>query len=129
MKEYSYYDELIVNIKLYNMTHSKRCNKVTIGREAIKHLQNYIVNGKIEGLKIRVDYKVPYVIDVYYSEQIDEKNDRIEYEIDKLRCENENLEKVSIKTSNYIDESLRDLKVFIEFGEYLKEMGEDENEI
>lgn len=129
MKEYSYYDELIVNIKLYNMTHSKRCNKVTIGREAIKHLQNYIVNGKIEGLKIRVDYKVPYIIDVYYSEQIDEKNDRIEYEIDKLRCENENLEKVSIKTSNYIDESLRDLKVFIEFGEYLKEMGEDENEI
>lgn len=129
MKEYSYYDELIVNIKLYNMTHSKRCNKVTIGREAIKHLQNHIVNGKIEGLKIRVDYKVPYIIDVYYSELIDEKNDRIEYEIDKLRCENENLEKVSIKTSNYIDESLRDLKVFIEFGEYLKEMGEDENEI
>lgn len=129
MKEYSYYDELIVNIKLYNMTHSKRCNKVTIGREAIKHLQNYIVNGKIEGLKIRVDYKVPYIIDVYYSEQIDEKNDRIEYEIDKLRCENENLEKVSIKTSNYIDESLRDLKVFIEFGNYLKEIGEDENEI
>lgn len=129
MKEYSYYDELIVNIKLYNMTHSKRCNKVTIGREAIKHLQNYIVNGKIEGLKIRVDYKVPYIIDVYYSELIDEKNDRIEYEIDKLRCENENLEKVSIKTSNYIDESLRDLKVFIEFGNYLKEIGEDENEI
>lgn len=129
MKEYSYYDELIVNIKLYNMTHSKRCNKVTIGREAIKHLQNYIVNGKIEGLKIRVDYRVPYIIDVYYSEQIDEKNDRIEYEIDKLRCENENLEKVSIKTSNYIDESLRDLKVFIEFGNYLKEIGEDENEI
>jgi hypothetical protein len=129
VKEYSYYDELIVNIKLYNMTHSKRCNKVTIGREAIKHLQNYIVNGKIEGLKIRVDYKVPYIIDVYYSELIDEKNDRIEYEIDKLRCENENLEKVSIKTSNYIDESLRDLKVFIEFGNYLKEIGEDENEI
>ena len=129
MKEYSYYDELIVNIKLYNMTHSKRCNKVTIGREAIKHLQNYIVNGKIEGLKIRVDYKVPYIIDVYYSELIDEKNDRIEYEIDKLRCENENLEKVSIKTSNYIDESLWDLKVFIKFGNYLKEMGEDENEI
>lgn len=127
--EYNYYDELVVNIKLYNMTHSKRCNKVTIGREAIKHLQNYIVNGKIEGLKIRVDYKVPYIIDVYYSEQIDEKNDRIEYEIDKLRCENENLEKVSIKTSNYIDESLRDLKVFIEFGNYLKEIGEDENEI
>lgn len=129
MKEYSYYDELIVNIKLYNMTHSKRCNKVTIGREAIKHLQNHIVNGKIEGLKIRVDYKAPYIIDVYYSELIDEKNDRIEYEIDKLRCENENLEKVSIKTSNYIDESLRDLKVFIKFGEYLKEIGEDENEI
>lgn len=129
MKEYSYYDELIVNIKLYNMTHSKRCNKVTIGREAIKHLQNHIVNGKIEGLKIRVDYRVPYIIDVYYSELIDEKNDRIEYEIDKLRCENENLEKVSIKTSNYIDESLRDLKVFIEFGNYLKEIGEDENEI
>lgn len=129
MKEYSYYDELIVNIKLYNMTHSKRCNKVTIGREVIKHLQNYIVNGKIEGLKIRIDYKIPYIIEVYYCESIDGKDDRIEYEIDKLRCENEKLEKVSIKTSNYIDESLRDLKVFIEFGEYLKEMGEDENEI
>lgn len=127
--EYNYYDELVMNIKLYNMTHSKRCNKVTIGREAIKHLQNYIVNGKIEGLKIRVDYKIPYVIEVYYCEPIDGKDDRIEYEIDKLRCENEKLEKVSIKTSNYIDESLRDLKVFIEFGEYLKEIGEDENEI
>lgn len=127
--EYNYYDELVMNIKLYNMTHSKRCNKVTIGREAIKHLQNYIVNGKIEGLKIRVDYRIPYVIEVYYCETIDEKGDRIKYEIDKLRCENENLEKVSVKTSNYIDESLRDLKVFIEFGNYLKEMGEDENEI
>lgn len=129
MKEYSYYDELVVNIKLYNMSHGKRCNKVTLGIEAFRHLQDYIVNGKIEGLKIRVDYKVPYIIDVYYSESIDERGDRIKYEIDKLRCENEKLEKVNLKTSNYIDESLRDLKVFIEFGEYLKEMGEDENEI
>lgn len=129
MKEYSYYDELVVNIKLYNMSHSKRCNKVTIGREVIKHLQNYIVNGKIEGLKIRIDYKIPYIIEVYYCESIDGKDDRIEYEIDKLRCENEKLEKVSVKTSNYIDESLRDLKVFIEFGKYLQEIGEDENEI
>lgn len=129
MKEYSYYDELVVNIKLYNMSHGKRCNKVTLGIEAFRHLQDYIVNGKIEGLKIRVDYRVPYIIDVYYCEPTDERSDRIKYEIDKLRCENEKLEKVSIKTSNYIDESLRDLKVFIEFGEYLKEMGEDENEI
>ena len=126
--EYNYYDELVVNIKLYNMTHSKRCNKVTIGKEAIKHLKNYIINGKIEGLAIRIDYKVPYVIDVYYCESID-REDRVKYEIDKLRCENENLEKVSIKTSNYIDESLKDLKNFIEFGNYLKEIGEDENEI
>lgn len=129
MKEYSYYDELVVNIKLYNMSHGKRCNKVTLGIEAFRHLQDYIVNGKIEGLKIRVDYKVPYIIDVYYSEPTDERGDRIKYEIDKLRCENEKLEKVNLKTSNYIDESLRDLKVFIEFGNYLKEMGEDENEI
>lgn len=127
--EYNYYDELVMNIKLYNMTHSKRCNKVTIGREVIKHLQNYIVNGKIEGLKIRIDYKIPYIIEVYYCESIDEKDDRIEYEIDKLRCENEKLEKVSVKTSNYIDESLRDLKVFIEFGKYLKEIGENADEI
>lgn len=129
MMEYNFYYELLDKIKIYNMTHGRQCNKVTIGREAIKHLQNYIVNGKIEGLKIRVDYRIPYVIEVYYCETIDEKGDRIKYEIDKLRCENENLEKVSVKTSNYIDESLRDLKVFIEFGEYLKEMGEDENEI
>lgn len=129
MKEYSYYDELVVNIKLYNMSHGKPCNKVTLGIEAFRHLQDYIVNGKIEGLKIRVDYKVPYIIDVYYSEPTDERGDRIKYEIDKLRCENEKLEKVNLKTSNYIDESLRDLKVFIEFGNYLKEMGEDENEI
>lgn len=127
--EYNYYDELVVNIKLYNMTHSKRCNKVTIGKEVIKHLQNHIVNGKIEGLRIRIDYKIPYIIEVYYCESIDKKNDRIEYEIDKLRCENENLEKVNIKTSNYIDESLRDLKVFIEFGKYLEEIGENADEI
>ena len=111
------------------MSHGKPCNKVTLGIEAFRHLQDYIVNGKIEGLKIRVDYRVPYIIDVYYCESIDEKGDRIKYEIDKLRCENEKLEKVNLKTSNYIDESLRDLKVFIKFGEYLKEMGEDENEI
>lgn len=129
MKEYSYYDELVVNIKLYNMSHGKPCNKVTLGIEAFRHLQDYIVNGKIEGLKIRVDYKVPYIIDVYYSEPTDERGDRIKYEIDKLRCENEKLEKVNLKTSNYIDESLRDLKVFIKFGEYLKRIGEDENEI
>lgn len=127
--EYNFYYELLDKIKIYNMTHGRQCNKVTIGKDVIKQLKDYIVNGKIEGLKIRVDYKVPYIIDVYYCEPIDEKNDRMKYEIDKLRCENENLEKVSIKTSNYIDESLRDLKVFIEFGKYLKEIGEDENEI
>lgn len=127
--EYNFYYELLDKIKIYNMTHGKQCNKVTIGNNVFKQLKDYIVNGKIEGLKIRVDYKVPYMIDVYYCESIDEKGDRIKYEIDKLRCENENLEKVNIKTSNYIDESLRDLKVFIEFGKYLKEIGEDENEI
>ena len=129
MKEYNFYYELLDKIKIYNMTHGRQCNKVTIGIEAFRRLQNHIVNGKIEGLKVRVDYKVPYVIDVYYCESIDEKGDRIKYEIDKLRCENEKLEKISVKTSNYIDESLRDLKVFIEFGKYLKEIGEDENEI
>lgn len=127
--EYNFYYELLDKIKIYNMTHGRQCNKVTIGKDVIKQLKDYIVNGKIEGLKIRVDYKIPYIIDVYYCEPIDEKNDRMKYEIDKLRCENENLEKVSVKTSNYIDESLKDLKVFIEFGEYLKEIGEDENEI
>lgn len=129
MKEYNFYYELLDKIKIYNMTHGRQCNKVTIGKDVIKQLKNHIVNGKIEGLKVRVDYKVPYVIDVYYCESIDEKSDRIKYEIDKLRCENEKLERVNLKTSNYIDESLRDLKVFIEFGKYLKEMGEDENEI
>ena len=127
--EYNFYYELLDKIKIYNMTHGRQCNKVTIGKDVIKQLKNHIVNGKIEGLKVRVDYKVPYVIDVYYCESIDEKGDRIKYEIDKLRCENEKLERVNLKTSNYIDESLRDLKVFIEFGNYLKEMGEDENEI
>ena len=127
--EYNFYYELLDKIKIYNMTHGRQCNKVTIGKDVIKQLKNHIVNGKIEGLKVRVDYKVPYVIDVYYCESIDEKGDRIKYEIDKLRCENEKLERVNLKTSNYIDESLRDLKVFIEFGNYLKEIGEDENEI
>ena len=127
--EYNFYYELLDKIKIYNMTHGRPCNKVTIGKDVIKQLKDYIINGKIEGLNIRVDYKVPYIIDVYYSESIDEKGDRIKYEIDKLRCENEKLEKVNVKTSNYIDESLKDLKVFIEFGNYLKEMGEDENEI
>lgn len=127
--EYNFYYELLDKIKIYNMTHGRQCNKVTIGSSVIKQLKDYVINGKIEGLNIRVDYKCPYIIDVYYCESIDEKDDRIKYEIDKLRCENKKLERVNIKTSNYIDESLRDLKVFIEFGKYLKEIGEDENEI
>ena len=126
--EYNFYDELLGKINIYNMTHGKPCNKVTIGKDIIKHLKGYISNGRIEGLNIRIDYKVPYIIEVYHSELTNEENE-IEYAIDKLRCENEKLEKVNVKTSNYIDESLRDLKVFIEFGNYLKEIGEDENEI
>ena len=127
--EYNFYYELLDKIKIYNMTHGKQCNKVTIGSSVIKQLKDYIINVKIEGLNIRVDYKCPYIIDVYYCESTNEKDDRIKYEIDKLRCENKKLERVNVKTSNYIDESLRDLKVFIKFGEYLKEIGEDENEI
>ena len=88
---------------------------------------------KIKGLNVEINRGIPYIIDVTYDrtyDVLDNKNKKEKSEIlSKLMFTKEEVKmiarKINYKTSEYMDKSLKDLKVWIEYDEYLKSIGEN----
>ena len=150
-----YYAELETKIKLYNFSHDKKANVVKMGWKVheyftkIMSLSEYQAqdleavikiddNGefkiiKIKGLEVVLDNEVPYLIDVEYDRVYDVINKKI-----KERKNNDLISKLfftkevrkinrstDYKVKEDMDKSLKDLKAWIEYDEYLKNIGED----
>ena len=88
---------------------------------------------KIKGLNVEEHRGIPYIIDVTYDRTydiLDNKDKKEKNEIlSKLMFTKEEQRKIArrinYKTSEYMDKSLKDLKVWIEYDEYLKSIGEN----
>lgn len=89
---------------------------------------------KIKGLEVVLDNEVPYIIDVEYDRVYDVINKKIKERknndlISKLFFTKEEVRKINrstdYKVKEDMDKSLKDLKAWIEYDEYLKNIGED----
>ena len=88
---------------------------------------------KLKGLNVEEHRGIPYIIDVTYDRTydiLDNKDKKEKSEIlSKLMFTKEEVKmiarKINYKTSEYMDKSLKDLKVWIEYDEYLKSIGEN----
>ena len=88
---------------------------------------------KLKGLNVEVHRGIPYIIDVTYDRAYDvsyNKNKKEKNEIlSKLMFTKEEQRKIArrinYKTKDDMDESLKDLKAWIEYDKYLKSIGEE----
>lgn len=148
----NYYTELDMKRNLYNASHNKKANKVIIGWKVEEYLikmasscysdidirlqwnketEEYELS-KFEGLYVEINRTIPYIIDVEYSEIYDKINNKNEI-INELFFTDDEVRKIArktdYKTKDYMDESLKDLKYWIEYDKYLKSIGEQEDNL
>ena len=148
----NYYTELDMKINLYNVSHNKKANKVIIGWKVEEYLikmasscygdidirlqwnketEEYELS-KFEGLYVEINRTIPYIIDVEYSEIYDKINNKNEI-INELFFTDDEVKHIARRTNykikDYIDESLKDLKYWIEYDKYLKSIGEQEDNL
>ena len=147
-----YYTELDMKRNLYNASHNKKANKVIIGWKIEEYLikmasscysdidirlqwnketEEYELL-KFEGLYVEINRTIPYIIDVEYSEIYDKINNKNEI-INELFFTDDEVRKIArkihYKTKEDMDNSLKDLKSWIEYDKYLKSIGEQEDNL
>ena len=93
---------------------------------------------KIKGLEVVLDNEVPYIIDVEYDRVYDVINKKIKERknndlISKLFFTKEEVRKINrstdYKVKEDMDKSLKDLKAWVEYDKYLKNIGEQEDNL
>ena len=147
--------ELDMKIKFYNNSHSKEANKIIMGWKVEEYLKKMISSScgnidiynaelqwnndieeyelsKFKDMYVEINRAIPYVIDVEYSEVYDVINSKDKI-IDRLFFSKEEVRKIN-RMSNYkvkedMDNSLKDLKSWIEYDKYLKSIGEQEDNL
>lgn len=147
-----YYTELDMKRNLYNASHNKKANKVIIGWKVEEYLikmasscysdidirlqwnketEEYELL-KFEGLYVEINRTIPYIIDVEYSEVYDKISNKNEI-INELFFTDDEVRKIArkihYKTKEDMDESLKDLKAWIEYDKYLKSIGEEQDNL
>ena len=147
-----YYTELDMKRNLYNASHNKKANKVIIGWKIEEYLikmassccsdinivlqwnketEEYELS-KFEGLYVEINRTIPYIIDVEYSEIYDKINNKNEI-INELFFTDDEVRKIArktdYKTKEDMDNSLKDLKSWIEYDKYLKSIGEQQDNL
>ena len=147
-----YYGELEMKRNLYNTSHNKKANKVIIGWKVEEYLikmasscysdidirlqwnketEEYELS-KFEGLYVEINRTIPYIIDVEYSEIYDKINNKNEI-INELFFTDDEVKHIArrtnYKTKDYMDESLQDLKSWIEYDKYLESIGKEQDNL
>ena len=147
-----YYTELDMKRNLYNASHNKKANKVIIGWKVEEYLikmasscysdinivlqwnketEEYELS-KFEGLYVEINRTIPYIIDVEYSEVYDKISNKNEIINDLFFTDDEVRKitrKIHYKTKEDMDNSLKDLKSWIEYDKYLESIGEEQDNL
>ena len=154
-----YYSEICFKIDFYNKCHDKKANKVTLGYKVLQYFHQVIsANGnaesigaeimlnnatgeydiaKIKGLHVEICKAVPYIIDIEYDrvyDVIDEKikerkNNDLILKLFFTKEEVRKIARIDYRVKEDMDKSLKDLKVWVKYDEYLKSIGESEDNL
>lgn len=133
----NYDTELFNKLKLYNSTHKNKGNEIVIGIDAYRYFKHQIKNNKnpdfykakfddrgilreILGMVIKIDYMIPYVIEIRHNLYLKSSVDFIWLREDELKKE------VDDKLSKIIDNDLKDLHSFLEFEKYYEDRNNKE---
>ena len=128
----NYDTELFNKLKLYNSTHRNKGNEIIIGIDAYRYFKHQIKNNnnpdfykakfddrgilrEILGMVIKIDYMIPYIIEIRHNPYLKSSIDFIWLSKDEIESCIPNDE-----LSALIDNDLKDLHSWIEFEEYYK---------
>ena len=128
----NYDTELLNKLKLFNGTHKNKANEIVIGIDAYRYFKHQIKNNnnpdfykaklddrgilrEILGMTIKIDYMIPYIIEIKH-------NSYLKSSVDFIWLSKEEIESAipNDELSKMIDNDLKDLHNWIKFEEYYK---------
>lgn len=133
----NYDRELFNKLQLFNSCHRNKANEIIIGIDAYRYFKNQIKNNpdfykakyddksilrEILGMTIKIDYKIPYIIEIRHNPYLKSSVDFIWLSEDEMKKE------VDDELSKMIDNDLKDLHKFIEFEKYYEDNRNDKEE-
>ena len=128
----NYDTELLNKLKLFNSTHRNKGNEIIIGIDAYRYFKHQIKNNnnpdfykakfddrgilrEILGMTIKIDYMIPYIIEIRHNPYLKSSIDFIWLSKDEIESCIPNDE-----LSEMIDNDLKELHNWIKFEEYYK---------
>ena len=134
----NYDTELFNKLKLYNNTHRNKGNEIIIGIDAYRYFKHQIKNNnnpdfykakfddksilrEILGMVIKIDYMIPYIIEIRHNPYLKSSIDFIWLSKDEIESCIPNDE-----LSEMINNDLKDLHKFLEFERYYEDRNNKE---
>ena len=134
----NYDTELFNKLKLFNGTHKNKGNEIIIGIDAYRYFKRQIKNNnnpdfykakfddrgilrEILGMTIKIDYMIPYIIEIRHNPYLKSSIDFIWLSKDEIESCIPNDE-----LSEMINNDLKDLHSFLEFEKYYEERNDKE---
>ena len=134
----NYDTELFNKLKLFNETHRNKANEIIIGVDAYRYFKNQIINNnnpdfykakfddrgilrEILGMIIKIDYMIPYIIEIKHNPYLKSSIDFIWLSKDEIESCIPNDE-----LSEMINNDLKDLHSFLEFERYYEDRNNKE---
>ena len=134
----NYDTELLNKLKLFNSTHRNKGNEIIIGIDAYRYFKHQIKNNnnpdfykakfddrgilrEILGMTIKIDYMIPYIIEIRHNPYLKSSIDFIWLSKDEIESCIPNDE-----LSEMIDNDLKELHNWIEFEKYYEERNDKE---
>ena len=133
----NYDTELLNKLKLFNGTHRNKANEIVMGIDTYRYFKNQIKNNnnpdfykakfdnrgilrEILGMTIKIDYMIPYIIEIRHNPYLKSSVDYIWLNEEEMK------KKVDDKLSEIMDNDLKDLHSWIKFEEYYKNNKDEE---
>lgn len=134
----NYDTELLNKLKLFNGTHKNKANEIIIGIDAYRYFKHQIKNNnnpdfykakfddrgilrEILGMTIKIDYMIPYIIEIKHSPYLKSSVDFIWLNEEEIESAIPNDE-----LSEIMDNNLKDLHNFLEFERYYEDRNNKE---
>ena len=133
----NYDTELLNKLKLFNGTHRNKANEIVMGIDTYRYFKNQIKNNnnpdfykakfdnrgilrEILGMTIKIDYMIPYIIEIRHNPYLKSSVDFIWLNEEEMKKE------VDDKLSKIIDYDLKYLHSFLEFEKYYEDRNNKE---
>ena len=133
----NYDTELFNKLKLYNSTHRNKGNEIIIGIDAYRYFKHQIKNNnnpdfykakfdnksilrEILGMVIKIDYMIPYIIEIRHNPYLKSSVDFIWLNEEEMKKE------VDDELSKIMDDDLKELHSWIEFERYYEDRNNKE---